>query len=247
MITVFLTAFYMFRAWFLAFFGPYRGGAQGSGVDTHASDAREVSHDAHAAAHDPHAPGAAAAVVHGSGHGGHGGTPHESPPVMTIPLLILLVPTIISGFWILLGNASFSAFLEGHDEGFHFDPISGGLSIVLAVFGIALAYLIYGSRAMRPLSLPGYALLQNRYYLDAVYARFVDWLIHRGSQLVTVFDAIVIDGIVNAVGRLAVGAGSAVRAVQSGRVQGYAMVVFGGLLIIMVFTTLLPLLGIGAR
>jgi NAD(P)H-quinone oxidoreductase subunit 5 len=243
MITVFLTAFYMFRAWFMAFFGEFRGGRQGTSIDLHASDAARAGHDAHAVAADPHA-AVADSAAHGHGHG----TPHESPPVMTIPMLILLIPTILSGFWILLGPSSFSAFIEGHDEGFHFDPLVGGLSIGLAVLGIVLAYLTYAARSMRPVSVPGlYPLLLNRYYVDEIYAAILAAVVLRGSQVVAAFDSAVIDGIVNGVGRLSLGAGNTVRSVQTGRVQGYAMVVFGGLLIILVFTALLPLLGVGSR
>ncbi len=241
MITVFLTAFYMFRAWFMTFFGEWRGGRQESSIDVHAADAARIAQDVHGTH------GAVHAAPHGGAHA-PGSTPHESPAVMSIPLLILLVPTLVSGFWALLGPASFAAFIEGKPEPFRFDPVVGGLSIVLAVLGIGLAYLIYGARAMRPISVqPLYELLAHKYWIDEIYNKIMDVVILAGAQLVFLFDLRVIDGIVDGIGRLAVGIGYTVRTLQSGRVQAYAMVVFGGLLVIMVFTTLLPLLGVGTR
>ena len=241
-ITVFLTAFYMFRAWFMAFFGQWRGpafaaaGAHGSG-----------GHDAPAT--DSHAAGAADAHGSGGHGGGHGGgTPHESPPVMAIPLIVLAVPSVISGFWALLGPASFAAFIEGHEEPFHFDPFVGGLSIVLAIVGIALAYLMYGSRVIRPLAIqPIYRILVNKYWVDEIYAGLTGVFVHLLALFVAIFDRGVIDFVVNTVGRMTMGTGQLVRHLQSGKVQGYAMVVFGGLLVIMFFTTLLPMLGVGVR
>src|SRR4029077_1477518 len=76
LITAGLTAFYMFRAIFLTFGGEYRGGAE-----------LEVDPDAEVTG--SHAPGA-------NGH--HVSGPHESPLVMTLPLLILAVPAVIAGF-----------------------------------------------------------------------------------------------------------------------------------------------------
>ncbi|MBL7125705.1 MAG: NADH-quinone oxidoreductase subunit L, partial [Dehalococcoidales bacterium] len=78
MITVFMTAFYMFRAVFMTFGGEYRGGEP----NTH-------------------------------GHESHHGQPHESPRVMTIPLIILAALSIFSGLWNVTGH--FDAFM-GHGE-----------------------------------------------------------------------------------------------------------------------------------
>jgi len=65
--TAFITSFYMFRLWFMTFFGDYRG--------------REAAEHGHAPAH-------------GHGHGGHG-DPHESPMIMLVPLMILAVLSVI--------------------------------------------------------------------------------------------------------------------------------------------------------
>ncbi|MGA8273588.1 MAG: NADH-quinone oxidoreductase subunit L, partial [Candidatus Sulfotelmatobacter sp.] len=72
LVTAFITSFYMFRLWFMTFFGEYRGEAEADG---------HGSHDAHDA------------------HGGHGhGGIHESPRVMVIPLVILAVLSVVGGY-----------------------------------------------------------------------------------------------------------------------------------------------------
>ncbi len=95
-ITALLTAFYMFRLMSMTFYGGYRGQAFG-----------EAAHDA---AHGPDA-------AHGGGHG-HGAWhgPHESPKVMTIPLMALAVGAIVTGFLgvpaALGGNNAIESYLE---------------------------------------------------------------------------------------------------------------------------------------
>src|SRR5438046_6011154 len=96
---------------------------------------------------------------------------------MAIPLVILAVPSVISGFWVF----GFAIFLEGKPEPFQFNPLVGGLSIVLAVAGIALSYLLYSPWAARasltaasaglpaePLTNLGalYRLLVHKYWVD---------------------------------------------------------------------------------
>jgi NADH-quinone oxidoreductase subunit L len=92
MVTAFLTSFYMFRLWFMTFFGEYRGEA--------AADHGHTAHDAHG--HDAH------------GSHGHGGV-HESPMVMVIPLVILAVLSVFGGYvgvpGSLGGNNQFDKFL----------------------------------------------------------------------------------------------------------------------------------------
>ena len=83
--TAFLTSFYMFRLWFLTFFGEYRGEAE---------------------AHDD-APRQAGAPASG-GHEGHGGI-HESPRLMLVPLVVLAVLSVVGG-WV--GSARFDKFLS---------------------------------------------------------------------------------------------------------------------------------------
>jgi len=252
---VFLTAFYMFRAYFLAFWGEWRGGAHGTAIDLHATDATFAGADPHGL-HDVSGPQAAVAAIatggpdagaHDSGHGTHG-MPHESPPVMTIPLILLAIPTIFAGFWALLGPLSFASFIEGQPVPFEMNVPLAIVSLGLALLGILLAYLTYGIRKVPAVSIRGlYDLLYHRYWLDEIYQQTLDVVIHGAAIAVAEFDRWVIDGLVNGVGSFVVLLGSGVRRLESGRVQGYAMMVFGGLLVILIFTTVLPLFGITTR
>ena len=228
-----MTAFYVMRMWIRTFLGEFRAPAQavahGSGHDAHASHASHSSHDAHAA----------------SGHDSHGGQHgvHESPWVMTVPLMLLAVLAVFTGF---LGSPFtghwYGHFLEG--EAFHAvapDPFVVSSSVLAAGFGIFLAWATYSAkwisaasarRTLRPL----HTLLVNKYYLDDLYV----WLIRRFvigvADIFQWFDLTVIDGVVNGVGRGVAGAGSALRAVQTGRVQNYGVAFFGGVVIVVVFT-----------
>jgi NADH-quinone oxidoreductase subunit L len=197
LITVFLTAFYMFRVIFRAFFGDYLG----------------------------------------HGH------PHESPPVMTVPLLILAVPSVLVGLWgsPLLGEG-FQRFVEG--PAFHHEELNlqmAVLSTILGLAGIGLAYLMYVKRtvpaeAMARRLQPAYTTLKNRYYLDELYEAMIDRGVLAFSRFLAFFvDPRVIDGAVNGSGRLAVRTSTVVRRIQTGRVQSYAMAVFAGLALISVF------------
>src|SRR5713226_419746 len=83
--TAFLTSFYMFRQWFMTFFGEYRGAAEGSH------------------GHEDSRTGASA--PHGHGHGGV----HESPAVMVVPLAILAILSVVGGW---MGSERFDKFLS---------------------------------------------------------------------------------------------------------------------------------------
>jgi NADH-quinone oxidoreductase subunit L len=204
MITVLMTAFYIFRVVFLAFSGEYRGGAAAEG--------------------------------HGSGHDEGHGHLHESPPVMIIPMVILAILAIVSGFWNVTGG--FNAFMgEGETQGF-FQGLFGIfthsmlplLSLVVALAGIFLAYAIYGAkwlsaekigRAFKPL----YTLFYRKYFLDELYENvivkrvLVNGLFAGFQQ----FDSRGVDGAVNGVGSGVMAGGRAIRQAQTGQLQLYGL------------------------
>ena len=93
LVTAFITSFYMFRLWFLTFFGEYRGAAEadhGRGIHS--------AHDTTPGAHSEHSSGI-----------------HESPRVMLVPLVILAVLSVVGGYvgvpGSLGGNNRFDHFL----------------------------------------------------------------------------------------------------------------------------------------
>ena len=175
-LVVFMTAFYMFRAIFLTFFGEFRGGmphhdhwTEGwqaipdtSGGEHHAEAVHPV---AAASLHGP----LAESVSHGTGgivasdispepsvdeHDGHEPSPvhpHESPWVMVLPLLVLAVPSVIS--WIVNYNGWFGDLLRAALPAAELDKTIesvnwglAGASVAMGVLGILVAYVIYVAR-----------------------------------------------------------------------------------------------------
>jgi len=204
LITVFMTAFYMFRAVFMTFGGEYRGG-------------------------DPEA---------------HGAHPHESSRVMVIPMVVLAILAIISGFWNVTGQ--FGAFM-GHGETHSFVKGFFGIlahplpwiSLIFAGSGILLAYAMYSARwlsAERVGSLfkPVYNLLYRKYFFDELYEDIIVRLVlvkglFAGFQL---FDSSAVDGAVNGVANTAITTGRAIRHAQTGQLQLYGLVMGIGVLAI---------------
>ena len=209
--TAFLTAFYMFRLWFLCFWGEPRW----ERTEHSASDAQHSGLGAH-----------------------HSPQPHESPWVMTLPLMILAVPSVLSGFWgsPLMGNG-FAAFLEGHAEEAHLDLLVMGGSVVVALGGIWLAWRMYGERTLSPERVsaafgPAYRVLYNKYWIDELYNGLVRAVVLGVARLLRLFDERVIDGAVNGVATLTRHAGASLRQIQTGRVQSYGWVMYAGVVVI---------------
>ena len=185
LITVALTAFYMSRLVFLAFFGTYRGDVAGHAPATaaaapeHEPVAAVAAHDAQvdhgtvhtAPAHDAH-------DAHAPAHGGHAGLPHESPATMLIPLVVLAALSIIGGVFPLSGIPGFLPFghtptgieeflapsLAAHagdasHEAHHLDPtielFLTALSVGAAALGALFAAAMYLGGTPRPSDLAG--------------------------------------------------------------------------------------------
>jgi NADH-quinone oxidoreductase subunit L len=234
LITAGLTAFYMFRAIFMTFGGEYRGGAPHEGLATPHGPTEEQPMHARSQEHheDTHAP-----------------TPHESPAVMAIPLVVLAVMAIIGGVFNLPWNVLGMQHELGHlltgalpDEGLVEDTTFrlgiAAVSTAVALGGIALAFLIYSAKVipasvLRSLFRPVHSLLENKYYMDVLYERvIVDFVFYRViCGTFAAFDRLIVDGAVNGVGKGARQTAAALRYVQSGQFQTYGAIAFSGLLI----------------
>ena len=220
---VFVTAFYSFRMYFLVFHGKER-------YD-------EVPHDAHG--HDD--------------HGHHGGKPHESPWVVTLPLVLLAIPSVLIGYFTLqpmvhgdwfgasvLIDAVKHPGVQHLTEGFHGAmamTLHGltSLPFALAMGGVATAWFFYLKRPDIPATLaktfsPLYVVLDNKYYFD----RFNEVVFAAGARLLGTGlwkggDQAIIDGVmVNGSARVVRWFASVVRLLQGGRIYQYAFgMVFG--------------------
>ena len=243
--TAFLTSFYMFRLWFMTFFGEYRGGLETS--------------QGHQIAADHSRAGAPAPHEHEHGHGGI----HESPKVMLIPLVILAVLSVCGG-WIgvpgsLGRNNQFDKFLgpvfrstapdvnlnhtasgeatppekqtEGEEPktGHGTELIFTGISLAVAFTGLFLAWLFYLRRPLLPQQIAHalggfYNTVLHKYYVDEIYATlFVKPLVD-GSRAVLWhgIDQGVIDAAVDGSADEARDVSDTVRHMQSGNVRSYA-------------------------
>jgi NADH-quinone oxidoreductase subunit L len=171
-----LTAFYMTRQVALVFFGEYRSSRR--------KEAHSSPHAAHIKSEPPHV-----------GSYEEKAAPHESPAVMTVPLVIL------AGFAILLGFVGtpawpwFEGFLNGEPAGLNFSKLTEGgtlglmlASAVIVFTGLGLGWWLYGKRPRKTAEEPDalqvmqpavFRLLENKYFVDEFYdatiVRFNAW------------------------------------------------------------------------
>jgi NADH-quinone oxidoreductase subunit L len=245
--TAFITSFYMFRLWFLTFFGDYRGGAAEHDV-THESADAHAMHDRHGHDHDHNSHG------HDS-HGNHDhGSPHESPWVMLAPLVILALLSFVGG-WVGIGGR-FEHFLApvfqagpaselahetaGEASGAGTETILMVISVSAAVLGLLLAWLLYFRRPQLPAriatSLGGlYRAVSNKYYVDEIYAAlFVKPLLDGSTTILWHgVDQGVIDAAVNDSASAARHVSDSARHMQSGNLRSYAgWIAAGGAVVI---------------
>src|SRR6267378_965805 len=163
---------------------------------------------------------------------------HESPAVMTIPLIVLAVLTVVASLAVGIPSSqgtAFSHFLAPvlpldeaeHSAGVAFTLLV--LSALVAIAGVALAWMVYGRTPVRAASIgvarnPLHKLLIEKYYVDEIYdALFVKPIYHLSLWLARVFDPGVVDGIVNGVATLVAGWARGLRRVQTGYVMNYAL------------------------
>ncbi|HMN93770.1 MAG TPA: NADH-quinone oxidoreductase subunit L [Hydrogenophaga sp.] len=230
---VFVTSFYSFRLYFLVFHGQER---------------YDQNPDAH---HDDHH----------DDHGHHGdGKPHESPWVVTVPLLLLAVPSVVIGYLtiqpMLFGDFLADAIFintEAHPAMAKFAEIfHGPLAMVshafftpplyLAAGGALTAWYMYMVNPALPAAIartfrPVVTVMENKYYMDW----FNENVLARGARALGVGlwkggdRGLIEGGIVNASWKLVGAIAAAVRRVQSGYLYHYALVMIVGVLLFMTY------------
>jgi NADH-quinone oxidoreductase subunit L len=185
---------------------------------------------------------------------------HESPPVMTIPLILLAIASVFLGMALGLpfGASTISGWLEpvfhesevalGHEsETFQLAGIDGVLilaSVTVAVVGIAIAWRLFGAElyGLRVSARPErvrelaarvpflYRASLNKWWFDDLNHLLFMVIGGRIANALWWFDREVVDGSVNAIGRGTVSSGRGLRRVQTGRVQNYALGIAIGLI-----------------
>ncbi len=152
---------------------------------------------------------------------------HESPAVMTLPLIFLAILSVIGG---VIGIPHY-IFPDHEAESLNMQVAI--VSSVIAVLGLAISYALYGKRPnVDPLEkgLGGfYLVLKNKYYFDTVYGWYVDYVQQGFALALAWFERIFIVRLgVHGMETLAKASGKALRFLQTGFVQFYALVfIFG--------------------
>ncbi|MBN9697151.1 MAG: NADH-quinone oxidoreductase subunit L [Zoogloea sp.] len=251
---VFVTAFYSFRMYFLVFHGEERFGKAHD--DHHAHDGGHAHADAHADGHDDHHDDHADEHHHGLAPGQK---PHESPWVVTVPLALLAIPSVIVGY-LTVEPMLFGGFFDKvihmseahgvmHELGEEFHGAAAmaihgltSLPFALAMAGVVLAYVFYMVAPAIPAAImrtfkPLHTLLENKYYFD----RFNELVFAGGARLLgrglwkvgdqALIDGMVVNGSAKFVGFIA----QLSKLFQSGHIYQYAFSMIIGVFILLTF------------
>jgi NADH-quinone oxidoreductase subunit L len=223
-VTAGLTAFYTFRAYFMTFWGELRLPPE-AGHHGHAhAEAGPHHHGPEDAGHHAHEPAAAPQAS------------YESPPVMTVPLIVLAVFAVGVGFvlgpWGIpaLQIAPFLEVTPGFPEETPHKMMYGlmALSAAIALGGIVVAWWMY----VKQPDLPGrlarsaqglYQLSLNKFHFDELYDTFILGPLRGVTLFARIFDQYVVDGLVDLIGHVPRLFGVLLRPVQNGLVQFYAL------------------------
>ena len=169
---------------------------------------------------------------------------HESPPAMTVTLIVLALGSITAG-WVALPSRDvwdpwLQAVLGAGNPAEHGEAVNEalfvGLTVGIAVIGIALAYFIYGRERRIAEGGPVWRVLAHKYYIDELYDfLFVRPFTAAANWLARAFDPRFVDGAVNGVAGLVRGISASGRRLQSGNVQHYLFAFLLGTILIFVF------------
>jgi NADH-quinone oxidoreductase subunit L len=232
LVTAFLTAFYVFRAIFLAFAGP--PGPATLAAEAHISGLLEPV-GAHSHGHT------GASDQHGGGHA----SPHRwEDPLMSLVLTVLAALAIVAGWPFVAGIFGQLVHFPGtvHEE---FNLGLAVIAAIVAVLGIALAWMMYAARWLNAADVSEtfsglYNLLAKKYYIDDFYQWIVNRIVLAIAALVAVFDRQVVnDSGVDGAGKITVLSGLGLRYHVTGKLYNYALIFLVGAAIITLFSILL--------
>ena len=165
---------------------------------------------------------------------------HESPSVMTVPLLLLAVPAIGVGFFAFgLGDAykGFAGFIDGHSK-FHLNVWLTVASLLLAGIGSWVGWAAYIRGSISPESIidrfqPVHRVLAARYYVDEIYQWVIDRIVLVLGRFIAAFDRVVVnDTAVDGSADSVKGSGFRMKFVQTGRIYNYGMAMAAGVVVL---------------
>ncbi|MDP4910012.1 MAG: NADH-quinone oxidoreductase subunit L [Burkholderiaceae bacterium] len=237
LIGVFVTSLYSFRVYFLVFHGKERFDTSGGH-----GDAAHAGHAAHG--HDAHA----------DDHGHHGGVPHESPWVVTLPLVLLAIPSVVAGAWlcdallfggyfkdtiVVLAQHPAMATIAKTWHGWLAYGLHAFVTVPfwLMVAGAVVAWYCYLINPKVPAAIQSKlkfinCVLENKYFFDWFYEQ----VIARGSRLLGkglwqtadrgLIDGLLVNGSAKVIGAIA----AVTRRLQTGFIYHYAFAMIIGLM-----------------
>jgi len=226
LLTAGMTAFYMFRLYFLTFEGDFRG--ENKELQRELLIASKVNLDKdNEDVHEEH------------------GSIHESPWSMTFPLVFLAVPSVIIGFMGLPWDSKFANLLDPKEaeiaakafELKEFLPLAI-ISVLIASSGIIIAYQAYFAKKINLSILFAERFptvnqfLSNKWYLDDINEKLFVKGSRKLAKEVLEVDSKVVDGVVNLTGLVTLGSGEGLKYFETGRAQFYALIVFGGVILL---------------
>ena len=164
--------------------------------------------------------------------------PHESPWLMWLPMAVLAIGSVSSGFLLSRGDALVNwlhPLFDHHEE--HekhlLEPIVvSGLALTMVAIGIAIAFVKYSRQNVASVAPENVSVFTKIARQDLMQDRFNEAAFMRPGQVLTTTlvaaDESVIDGTVRAVGKIAMGSGSSLRGLQNGFVRSYAALILLG-------------------
>ena len=222
-LTAGMTAFYMFRLYFLTFEGDFRGEDKELQKELLLASKINIEEE----------------------HEEEHGSLHESPWSMTFPLVFLAVPSVIIGFMGFPWDSKFANLLDPEEaliaiESFElkeFLPLAIA-SVFIASIGITIAYQAYFAKkinlsilfAQRFPSVNKF--LSNKWYLDDINEKLFVKGSRKLAKEVLEVDSKVVDGVVNLTGLVTLGSGEGLKYFETGKAQFYALIVFGGVILL---------------
>jgi len=226
LLTAGMTAFYMFRLYFLTFEGDFRG--ENKELQKELLIASQINLDEeNEEQHEEH------------------GSIHESPWSMTFPLVFLAVPSLIIGFMGLPWDSKIANLLDPEEaetaakafELKEFLPLAIA-SVLIASAGIIIAYQAYFVKKINLSVLFAQKFpsvnrfLSNKWYLDDINEKLFVKGSRKLAKEVLEVDSKVVDGVVNLTGLVTLGSGEGLKYFETGRAQFYALIVFGGVILL---------------